>query len=98
MSSKAVNLFGRETFEAMNEMGNKMHDMKPSAKISKVNKKSYVPESIKSQASYESTGMTVVILPIHERIKSTSTVGSGGGIPNIGRSAHIDNSIESALA
>jgi hypothetical protein len=98
MSSKAVNLFGRETFEAMNEMGNKMHDMKPSAKISKVNKKSYVPESIKSQASYESTGMTVVILPVHERIKSTSTVGSGGRIPNIGRSAHIDNSIESALA
>jgi hypothetical protein len=98
MSSKAVSLFGRETFEAMNEMGNKMHDMKPSAKISKVNKKSYAPESIKSQASYESTGMKVVILPIHERIKSTSTIGSGGKIPTIGRSAHIDNSIESALA
>lgn len=98
MSSKAVNLFGRETFEAMNEMGNKMHEMKPSAKISNVNKKSYVPESIKSQAAYESNEMTMVILPIHEKIKSTSAVGSGGAIPTIGRSAHIDNSIESALA
>jgi hypothetical protein len=93
MNSNAVNFFGRNTFEAMNAVGDK------TAKIVKTAKNNTITNSLNTQASYENVGgMTVVILPVHERIKSTSTIGSGGKIPTIGRSAHIDNSIESALA
>lgn len=92
MNSNAVNFFGRNTFESMNAIGDK------TAKIIKNNKNTPISNGLDTQTSYEKSGMTVVILPIHEKVKSTSAIGSGGGIPNIGRSAHIDNSIESALA
>ncbi len=96
MTSNAVDFFGRNTFEAMNAIGDK------SAKLKMINSKKIKSYSnLDMQTSYEEQGeSTIVILPIYKEIKNTKITGSkGNGFVNLSSNFNnIDNSIESALA
>lgn len=96
MNANAVKFFGRETFEAMNAIGDKSAKY-ISAKLSR-SKNIKVANNIDQQTSYEKNhGMTVVILPLEKTTPSRTQMPRSNTMINMGNSS-IDNTMHGALA
>lgn len=96
MNSNAVKFFGRETFEAMNAIGDKSAKY-ISAKLSRT-KNLRIANNINEQTSYEKhQGTTVIILPIEKTTVSRTPIAQPTTMINYGNSS-IDNTMHGALA